>query len=316
MDKVTFFNLGNADTTLIATEKGSNILIDYAHMRSSEQSTSTMCTLPEELNSRVAADTFDLVAFTHLDNDHVCGAEEYFHLDHAIRYQGGERKKIKTLLVPANVICENRNDLQTSATLIQAEARYRLKQGTGIRIVSKPGRLREWMESRGIDYDSRKNLITDAGQLVPEVSKIADGVELFIHSPFADTSKSIDRNGAALVLHATFNNTASTKMMLGSDIDHSIWCDIIEVTKYNDNDELRLTWDIFHLSHHCSYKSLSETKGTRETVPDELIREMFEEYGNTSTLIISPSFAIDGDYERVQPPHQQAFVALPFFRQS
>jgi hypothetical protein len=47
-----------------------------------------------------------VVAFTHLDKDHIGGASDFFYLEHATKYQDKNRIEIKTLWVPAAAIVE------------------------------------------------------------------------------------------------------------------------------------------------------------------------------------------------------------------
>ena len=148
---------------------------------------------------------YDVFAVTHLDNDHTCKADEFFYLDHASKYQEGDRAKISTLWVPAGVITESRNDLEPGARALQAEARHRLVKNYGIRVFSRPESLRDWLKDRGIELEDRQHLITDAGNVAPGLSLANDGVEFFIHSPFGwrqDEDTVIDRNGNSLVVQA------------------------------------------------------------------------------------------------------------------
>src|SRR5689334_11178605 len=99
--KITFYNIGNADTTLIELSNNQRILFDYANIRNADDEGDKRVDLPEELNKVVPGD-YDVVCFTHLDYDHICRASEYFYFEHATSYQSETRKKIKELWVPAN----------------------------------------------------------------------------------------------------------------------------------------------------------------------------------------------------------------------
>lgn len=127
---LTFFPIGNADTTLIKLSNGQNVLIDYAHMRCDDKEDKRI-DLPTAMDKQVISD-FDVVCFTHADEDHICRFSEYFYLDHAAAYQGDDRKKIKELWVPANVLVETNVD--GDARILRQEARYRLKNKYGIRV--------------------------------------------------------------------------------------------------------------------------------------------------------------------------------------
>nr|GFD39159.1 hypothetical protein [Tanacetum cinerariifolium] len=156
------------------------------------------------------------VAFTHLDNDHTCGASEFFELLHAAKYQGGDRVKIKELWVPAAVLVEDGCEDETR--ILRQEARYRLKKGEGIRVFSGPGQLTDWLATQGLTVADRQHLITDAGTLIPGFNLATDGVEFFVHSPFASRTAggglaAMDRNSDALTFQATFmEGTRKTRM--------------------------------------------------------------------------------------------------------
>jgi glyoxylase-like metal-dependent hydrolase (beta-lactamase superfamily II) len=81
MHKVRFFPLENADCCRIDLHDGRKILFDYANTRNPDDEDDRRCDLPalltEDLESADKND-FDVVAFTHLDNDHVCGAPNIF----------------------------------------------------------------------------------------------------------------------------------------------------------------------------------------------------------------------------------------------
>src|SRR5262249_48363466 len=154
--------------------------------------------------------------------DHICGSTEFFYLRHAEKYQDDERVKIDEMWVPAAAITEE--GLTGEAKILRTEARHRLKEGEGIRVFSRPEALKAWLEGEGLTLESRKHLITDAGQVIPGFTKETHGVEFFLHSPFAwrqDDGTLIDRNTCAIVVQATFTvDGAETKLMLGADCDH------------------------------------------------------------------------------------------------
>src|SRR5947208_1529027 len=137
MSTITFYPLGNAESLLITLENGKRLLFDYANVRNVNDDTDLRIDLEEALRIELEAakrDYFDIVAFTHLDDDHICKATEFFRLDHHKDYQGHGRIVIRTLWVPAAVIIEDACDGE--AAILQAEARYRLRNGTGIRVFS------------------------------------------------------------------------------------------------------------------------------------------------------------------------------------
>lgn len=314
MNKAKFFPIGNADTALIETESGKLILVDYAN-RLSEAEDDKRINLAEALRqilNEKKRDSIDVVVFTHLDQDHYDGFSEFFYLEHAKSYQEGERIKISELWVPAAVLLET--GVNDEADTLRAEARYRMKENAGIKVFSKPEMLAGWLEDNDMTLEDRAHLIVDAGTLVDNFNLDEDGLEIFIHSPFAasldeGTADDVDRNNAALIFQITFKNTEDRdyRVMLGSDSESGVWDDIVKVTEYKGN-ETRLEWDVFKIGHHCSYKSLNENKENWEEnhTPTDNVKKLFEEYGREGSIIVSSSCPIDEDPDSDQPPHQEA----------
>jgi beta-lactamase superfamily II metal-dependent hydrolase len=314
MPKVTFFPVGNADTCLIDLAGGEKILFDYADRRDPDEESDKRINLSEALRDdlkQADRDYFDVAAFTHLDQDHYDGTSDFFHLEHDKKYQGEGRIKMNEMWVPAAVITEKMSEDESK--IIQKEARYRLRKQTGILIFSRPERLKEWLEKNDIDFEAVKHLIVDAGRTVPGLTKEEHGVEFFVHSPFAKRQNDCEveiRNDDAIVVQAAFLvDGAETSMQLFSDLRYEIISDIVEVTKWHENED-RLLSDIFKVPHHCSYTALGPEKGDDTTEPEENVKWLFETQCREGCVLIATSDPIpsDGskDDEDVQPPHRQA----------
>ncbi len=307
MHLVRFFPIGNADSCLIELENGRRALFDFAAMRNPDDRYDLRCDLEKELRDCLdGTKSIEVVAFTHLDADHCAKAKEVFHLDHATKYQGGDRIKIETMWVPATAILEE--GVKGQARTLRAEARYRFLQGKGIRVFGRAEKLDKFLLDRGVDPKTRRNLISDAGTLCPEFNLGQDGVEFFVHSPFAETcGDTVEyRNGSAIFMQATFVvGGRTTKMILSADVPHEVIDDIVRITKYHKNDH-RLVWDINNVPHHCSYLSLSDEKGEDRTVPVENLRWLYENQGLSGGLLVSTSKLIPTNDDDKQPPHRQA----------
>ena len=311
MHTVTLFPLGNADCCRIDLAGGQKILIDYANTRNAGDPSDKRVDLEQALRADLKSagrDSYDVVAFTHLDTDHFYGSSKFFELRHAAKYQGRDRIAIREMWVPASAIYEDRTDLTDEGRVVQAEARYRFKQGEGVRVFSRPAKLEAWLHARGLSLQSRAHLITDAGQLVPGFTRLEHGVEFFVHSPFAsrqDDGTFVDRNTCSLVLQAVFEVLGrQTKLLLAADTTHDVWSEIVRITKAHDRPQ-RLEWDLFKLPHHCSYLSLGPDKGRAKTVPVEAVRWIFEEQGQLGAVVVSTSDPIPTE-DTEQPPHRQA----------
>jgi len=312
--RIQTFPLGNADTLRLDLADDRKVLIDFAAMRNGDDEDDKRCDLPEELRAdlrKAGRDNFDAVCITHTDQDHCKGFGEFFWLEHAAKYQDDDRIKITELWVPAAAILEE--NLTGDARIIRAEARHRLREGKGIRVFSLPERLKQWMDNEGIEYESRKHLIVDAGNLVPRYSK--DGperAEFFVHCPFAwrqDENTVIARNEDSIVMHVTFvEGNRESKLFLASDIDYETLSAIVQTSRKHDN-EHRMQWDVMKLPHHCSYLSIGPERGENETKPVPNVKYLFEDQREDGSYIISPSLPIPekgAEDDNDQPPHRQA----------
>ncbi|STR45168.1 hypothetical protein [Iodobacter fluviatilis] len=313
--RIVFYPVGNGDTSQIILENGKRILMDYRHRQKSEDGQGPEINLKARLKRELKdadRDYFDVVAFTHADSDHIENSTEFFELQHAAKYQGDGRIKIDTLWVPAAMILETgTNDQQSSEFVIwRQEARYRLKEGKGIRVFSKPDELKKWLADNGLTLDSRRHLITDAGQLAPDFNLTDDGVEFFCHSPFIKHVDEGDdlRNAASLIFNVRFRkNGVNYDYLAVGDSEWSVLEDIVTTTKYHGNMD-RLAWDLYNIPHHCSYLALSDNKGEFETTPKPLVEEILNA-GKDGAYIVSSSWPIldsKEGREQTQPPHIQA----------
>lgn len=307
MHTVRFFPIGNADCCLIELENGRRALFDFADMGNPDDAYDKRCDLEAELRSCLG-DTkeIDVVAFTHLDTDHTKRASEIFHLDHAAKYQGDNRIRIKTLWVPASAVLEV--GVEGQARTLRAEARHRFVEGYGIRVFSRPDQLDDFLLDRGIEPAKRRNFISDAGTLCPEFNLDHDGLEFFVHSPFAEHHGDggiVVRNSTALFMQATFKVAERlTRMILSADVDWPIIDDIVRVTRHYGHDD-RLIWDINNIPHHSSYLSLADTKGSGMTTPVDRLKWLYETQGTQGSLIVSTSDVIPSA-DTIQPPHREA----------
>jgi hypothetical protein len=316
MPKLTVFPLGNADTSLIELASGEKILFDYANRRNADDDEDKRCDLPTELRKDLGKrGYYDVVAFTHLDQDHYDGMTEFFYLDHNEDFQGKvdgkDRIRMNTMWVPAAVITEEMEEPESK--VVQAEARFRLKNKKDIRVFSLPERLEGWLSDNGMKLDEVRHLITDAGRTAAEFNLDDHGVEFFVHSPFAtrqDGNELEIRNDDALVMQATFRvEGVLTKLLLFADINYDVIGDIVKMTQVHGNEE-RLEWDIAKLAHHCSYTAIGEEKGDDQTKPSDEVDWLFRDQGQDKAILISTSKPIpkkgSKEDDDVQPPHRQA----------
>lgn len=311
--KLNFFPLGNADCCRIDLDNGTQLLVDYAAMKDPASKDDLRLDLPAELRKDLEQrkrDYYDVVMFTHLDDDHIRGSSEFFFMEHATKYQGQvkgkDRIRMREMWVPAAVITEA--GCTDEDRIIRREARHRLRKGSGIRVFSRPEALNTWLEGEGLTMADRRSLFSDAGQLIPGWQASAQGVEFFVHSPFAsktDDGSYTERNSGCLVLHATFEaDGQKTRVFLGADITHEPLAEIIRKTRYYNREE-RLESDVVKIPHHSSYLSLSQDKGKEKSVPDAQIAYFYEKKLLWRAILVSTSCSVP-TMDTTQPPHRQA----------
>ena len=304
---ITLYPLGNADCALLRTANYRPLVFDFA-ATCGEFSDDCRIDLPEALRQDLGVRmSIDVLSISHLDEDHFKGSTEFFFLEHSEKYQKGSRVRINEFWAPAGVITEEGIENE-EAQVIQDEARHRLKQGHGIRVFSCPDSLVEWLEDQGLSLEERSDLITHAGECIPGFSIERDGVEFFVHAPFAEAgedSKHIIRNETSLVLHATFKvSDHVTKVFFGADVGHEDLAKIVTITLKNGNQD-RLEHDVVKLPHHCSYLSLGPEKGSTITEPVPEVASFYENFGGSGVILVSSSDPIP-EAESHDPPHTQA----------
>src|SRR5258708_36675333 len=125
MPSLTFYPVGNADCCRIHLANGDQVLFDFGAMGDPTDPNDRRCDLPAEVRKdmeKAKRNAFAAVAFTHLDNDHVKGSQDFFYLEHVKCYQDADRFKIDELWVPAVAILQE--GCEEDRRVIRSEARY------------------------------------------------------------------------------------------------------------------------------------------------------------------------------------------------
>lgn len=325
--KITFYPVGKGDTCQVVLANGRRVLFDFCHRKKAEDKSDPRIDLKKRLTDELKdakRDDFDVVCFSHNDDDHIANSTEFFYLEHSSTYQGEGRFKIKELWVPAAMLLESVTMDQKSKEFAvwRAEARHRLVEGKGIRVFSRPQELADWLtdrlKDRKLPANARDHLFVDAGQLVGGFTLAGDGAEFFCHSPFikhCDGDATIS-NEAAIILNVRLQ--ADGKQYDFLQVGDSTWDvleDIVSKSKKHKNED-RLQWNLYNVPHHCSYRALSDEKGKKETEPKPLVKELLEK-GKPDAYLVSCSDPIPDSkdmYDKDQPPHIQARNAYETYR--
>ena len=301
------YPLDNADCTLIRTADDRLILVDCAAMTGSE-SDDLRIDLPRALREDIGSRwEIDALVLTHLDQDHFRGVTELFRLGPSPGKRIDSRIEVRQLCVPAAAIVDEGLE-SAEARVIQQEARSRLKQGSGIRVISCPSTLVRWMRTEGLEPKDREHLITHAGTCLPEFSLARDGLEVFVHAPFADSAESkreIERNETSVVLHLTLSvGGRTTGVFLAADVECEDLARIVRNSERSGNQN-RLLHNVVKLPHHLSYGSLNRDKGVKQTKPLDPIRRFYEQYGQPGVVLIGSSKVVEPGATD-GPPHPEA----------
>ncbi|GAB3531340.1 ComEC/Rec2 family competence protein [Photobacterium alginatilyticum] len=319
MHQINFYPVGNGDTCQIILDSDKRILLDFRHHGNGVKDDSPEIDLKNTLKNELKEakrNSFDVVAFTHADEDHIQGSTEFFELLHEKQYQGEGRVKINELWVPAAMLLErtDKDKQKEEFVILRQEARHRLKEKKGIKVFSKPDELTKLIESWDMSVDDVAHCIVDAGTLVDTFSLKDDGIEFFVHSPFIahldQDGKQIKtvRNKASLIFNIRFQQGQELYDFLAiGDSEWEVLEEIVEITQYHRNDD-RLRWDLLNIPHHCSYLALSDTKGDNETAPKPKVEELLLQGQRDAYMICSSNAFGHGKeaLDRIQPPHLQS----------
>ena len=301
--EITFYPLGNAESILLELSNDKRLLFDFADTHTDDLSDKRI-NLSEDLKDK---ESFDVVMFSHAHDDHVKGSKDFFELDHAKKYQGEGRAVIKELWVSSAFILDKELDSE-DARVIRQEARYRLKEGYGIRVFAECESLETWLAENSLSINDVKHLITNAGStLENSAHRLGDEIQFFVHAPFPeDTEDVTDKNEPSIVLQIRLtNSTRETNVLITGDTSHSVLEKIINRSEASGNTDC-LCWDIYDIPHHCSYTALSEEKGDSRTNPTDEIKRLLADYSQQNAVMIASCKPVAENAEDDSPPHIEA----------
>ncbi len=136
--KLTFFPIGNAETSLLELDNGKCLLFDFADVYEGAEDDERY-DIKKDLSE---IQEFQVVMFSHAHEDHTKGASKFFYLDYAKEYQSDSRAKIEELWISAAFLLDTNLENGSDAKIIRQEARHRFKSGYGVRIFGEPEELK------------------------------------------------------------------------------------------------------------------------------------------------------------------------------
>lgn len=313
---ITYFPVGNGDTTLIGLSDGTNILIDCnitedsRNDREKERYSVHKHLLEEMGKDGSNIPHLDAFILTHPDEDHCRGFCTAFYRGDPSKYSQADRRAgliiIDELWFTPRIISSYEDDLCESAKHFCDEVNRRMKlykaddPDSGI-----PGnRLRIIGYSDNPEMRGLESILTVPGNTINQIngSQKVD-FSFFIHAPFKkDTdSEESERNHTSVVIQARFdmpNAKNAGLAMFGGDSGCAIFKKIAE-----RSDEEDLQWDLFTAPHHCSWYFFNEQSYEDDPIPDKTSVELLKMHREGAYIIASCKPVVDnGD----NPPHFQA----------
>lgn len=312
---ITYFPVGNGDTTLINLSDGTTIIIDLNMTEAAEnEPDKTRYDVQAHLLKEVRRDDkgrphTDAFILSHPDQDHIRNFEKSFFVGDPSRYSEADKKGgriiIDELWFAPRIFSRYEKDLCDDARAFRKEAHRRIdlyKKGGEER--AKPGnRIRVIGYSDNPELEGLEAILTIPGSSIDLIngSKKAD-FEFFVHAPFKrDTDAQWEeRNRTSIVLHARFTVDKAAEAALaffGGDAGCGVWEEI-----FDKSDEKDLQWDLFLAPHHCSWTFFSELP-SEENKPSKKILRLLD-MRRKGAFVVSSSKLIRDDDDN--PPHYQA----------
>jgi len=313
---ITYFPVGNGDTTLISLSDDTKILIDCNITEDSrDDNEKERYPVHEHLLKEMKRDKSDnphLDAFilTHPDEDHCRGFCSTFYSGDPSGYSQADREKdliiIDELWFTPRIFPSNKEKLSESAKGFYDEAKRRMKlYKSGDPESKEPGnRLRIIGYSDNPELEGLEAILTVPGNAINLINggRKSD-FSFFIHAPFKnDTdSEETERNKTSVVFQARFSTPGAENAGLaffGGDSNCAVIKRIVEKSKDED-----LQWDLFLTPHHCSWHYFSEQSYEDNSTPEETSIELLKMHREGAYIIASCKPVVDDDES---PPNFQA----------
>lgn len=315
---ITFFPVGNADTSIITLSDGATIVIDVSVTADSKDENEPAYDVHGHLlrESRLENNIPHVDAFilTHPDQDHVRGFTTTFFTGDPSLYTDKARNAgriiIDELWFTPRIFCSHEAALCEEAKDFRREAHRRMelhRRKSPDRV--KPGnRLRVIGYSDNADLEGLDEVLTVPGNVISTInSSDRRDFECFVHAPFKDDTddEEGERNHTSVVLQARFavdDEADACLAILGGDAGCPVWERILD-----RSDERSLRWDILLAPHHCSWTFFSESPSDQAEPSDKVLR-FLDMRRDGAVVVVSSKPILDDDDN---PPH---FIAAKQYR--
>ena len=308
---ITYFPVGNGDTSLVRLKDGTSILIDVCISTDDEDKYDVHGHLIGELRSEEGVPHLDAFILTHPDQDHIRGWSTYFYSGDPSKYSKSDKKEGRIVAdevwFAPRIFAPHEKELCQEASDFRKEVNRRIELfRKGSQASSLPGnRFRVAGFTDNPDLKGLEASLTVPGNVTSKINtSIKNDFEIFVHAPTKKESdaKWAERNDTSIVLQLRFKVGGDSKAVLAmfsGDAHCGIWSNIIEKSKTSD-----LEFDLFLAPHHCSWTFFSEEPSENEN-PDDGIVDFLSTKKREGAIVICSCKPIKDDDDN--PPHYIAY---------
>jgi hypothetical protein len=308
---ITYFPVGNGDTSLVRLKDGTSILIDVCISTDDEDKYDVHGHLIGELRSEEGVPHLDAFILTHPDQDHIRGWSTYFYSGDPSKYSKSDKKEGRIVAdevwFAPRIFAPHEKELCQEARDFRKEVNRRIELfRKGSQASSLPGnRFRVAGFTDNPDLKGLEASLTVPGNVTSKINtSIKNDFEIFVHAPTKKESdaKWAERNDTSIVLQLRFKVGGDSKAVLAmfsGDAHCGIWSNIIEKSKTSD-----LEFDLFLAPHHCSWTFFSEEPSENEN-PDDGIVDFLSTKKREGAIVICSCKPIKDDDDN--PPHYIAY---------
>lgn len=310
---ITYFPVGNGDTSLIRLSDGLTILIDIDVSQDALDKDEDAYDVRTHLLGELRRDAerrphLDVFILTHPDQDHIRGIQEVFYLGGPANY--GKKDKEKDLIQIDEIwfaprIFHEGAELSDEAKAFRKEAQRRIDLYRKDKTVAAQAgnRLRVIGGSAHETCEDLEDITTIPGETVTAFNGNArTDLELFVHAPFKFVTDGDhdNRNATSIIVQARFHLDGTPRALLalfGGDADCPIWEQVYDYSKKQD-----LEWDLLLAPHHCSWTFFSE-EGSKDGKPSKKVLALLG-FHREGAQVVCSSKCIENDDDN--PPCHRA----------
>lgn len=277
--KITFFQVGNGDMTLVrlADVRGTAILIDTHIRASADDAQDDTPDVGKALRSKLKFDNkhrpfVDAFMLSHPDQDHCGGLSKHFWLGHPDDYPDDdlhhtEKRIIIKELWSSPLIFRRRSRnhvLCKDAQAFDAEARRRVRYWQANQCAFDGNRILIMGEDADGKTDNLRPVLVKAGETFSringEYSSFFSGTLLapVPHEDDESLEDALSKNESSIVMNMKLSPYSGSPnpvhLLMGGDAEVLIWERLWK--RYKDQPEA-LQYDLLLTPHHCSWHSLS-----------------------------------------------------------